>query len=389
MLATVGMLTALTGIALALHQRDLKRVLAYSSIENMGLITLALGVALWAQATSRPTVAALAMAGTLLHVWNHAAMKGLLFLAAGSVLHGAGTGNMERLGGLLKRMPLTGAALTFGAVAIAALPPLNGFTSKWLMYLALLNGGVAPGGVDRGLIALFAVCLLALVGGLAVVAFVRMTGVVLLGTSRSEPAATAHESSLWLLAPLGVLVGICLTLALLPHRVLTLLAPVLAQLDIPQEALASEALVPLGSLNGWLLGVLALVLSVVVWLSRRSVAGATWGCGYVLPTPRIQYTARSFSEMLAEHLLLRFLRPHIHRKVPAGLFPAPGEFTTQDPDPFTAEVYEPFFRCWARRFTHLRVLQQGHLHLYLMYILLTVVLAVAWMSARTWWRVTG
>src|SRR5439155_4986294 len=126
-LAGMGLLTGLVGIALALQQRDVKRVLAYSSIENMGLIALALGVGLWGMASGLPTVAGLGMTAGLLHVWNHALMKALMFFAAGSVLHGTGIKDMEKLGGLMKRMPWTASAMMVGAVAIAALPPLNGF----------------------------------------------------------------------------------------------------------------------------------------------------------------------------------------------------------------------------------------------------------------------
>src|SRR5439155_9506331 len=171
--------TGVVGISLALGQRDVKRTLAYSSIENVGLIGLALGVGLWGWARELPVVAVLGITAALLHIWNHALMKGLMFFAAGSVLHGTGTKDMEQLGGLMKRMPWTASAMTVGAVAIAALPPLNGFVSKWLIYLGLMKCGFATND-SRSLTALFAVGLLALIGGLAALAFVRLTGIVLL-----------------------------------------------------------------------------------------------------------------------------------------------------------------------------------------------------------------
>ena len=136
----IGLAGGLVGISLALSQRDLKRALAYSSIENVGLITLGLGIGFWGATSGHPAMAALGSAGGLLHVWNHALMKGLMFLAAGSVLHATGTKDIERLGGILKRMPRTGAAMILGAVAIAGLPPLNGFVSEWLIYMGLLRG---------------------------------------------------------------------------------------------------------------------------------------------------------------------------------------------------------------------------------------------------------
>jgi formate hydrogenlyase subunit 3/multisubunit Na+/H+ antiporter MnhD subunit len=392
-LAGLGLLTGLVGVALALYQRDVKRVLAYSSIENMGLIGLALGVGLWGWASNLPLVAALGVTAGLLHVWNHALMKGLMFFAAGSVFHGTGTKDMEKLGGLMKRMPWTASAMMVGAVAIAALPPLNGFVSEWLMYLGLLKSGVAISD-SRSLAPLFAVGLLALIGALAAATFVRLTGIVLLGSPRSEAARHAHESSPWMLGPMLVLVFLCLTVAVIPQAVAGLLRGVLSQLIGPDagrgllDLESSDApLHIVGNLNAvTLVAIGALTAFLLAWArNTRQAEGPTWGCGYVKPTERMQYTGRSFAELLAEHLLPRFLRPHTTRRAPRGLFPSRSEFGTETPDPVSAKVYEPFFRRSAERFSRLRVLQQGKVHVYLVYILLVVVLALAWVSLRTWW----
>ena len=390
-LAVIGLSTALVGISLALYQRDLKRALAYSSIENMGLITLALGAGFWGLASGHPAVAALGFAGALLHVWNHALMKGLMFLAAGSVMHGTGSRDLERLGGLMKRMPWTGTLMVIGAVALAALPPLNGFTSKWLMYLALAEGGVAESAA--GLPALLAVGLLALVGGLGSVCFVRLCGIALLGSPRSEAASHAHESSPWLLGPMGVLAALCVTAGLLPHLVahgLTgALATFLGGTTGERPAAAAVAAIPLSTLGlfdaaCW--GVVAVAAASLLVLARKggTETGATWGCGYARPTTRMQYTAGSFSELLAEHLLPRFLRPRTFRKSPTGLFPTSARFASDCPDPLTRTVYDPFFSRWAERFMRLRVLQQGMIQVYLVYILLAVVLALAWAPLWAW-----
>lgn len=392
-LAGIGLLTALVGIALALHQRDIKRVLAYSSIENMGLITLALGIGVWGQANHLRVLAALGMTAALLHIWNHALMKGLMFLAAGSVLRGTGTRDMEQLGGLMKRMPWTGSVMIGGAVAIAALPPMNGFVGKWLMYLGLMNYGLGTGGI-RGLAALLAVGLLAFIGGLAALAFVRLIGIVLLGSSRSESASHAHESSPWMLGPMLVLLSLCVTAAVIPQLVVGLLASILGQLlgvrgaDALLDFEASEApLSILGSLDAWTLGAIGFTAATLLVLMRRTARaeGPTWGCGYIRPTRRMQYTGSSFAEMLAEHLLPGFLRPRTSRSAPQGLFPVRGEFASECPDPVTEKVYEPLFARWAGWFARLRVLQQGKVHVYLVYVMLVVVLALAWVSVRTWW----
>jgi hydrogenase-4 component B len=392
-LAGLGLLTGLVGIALALYQRDVKRVLAYSSIENMGLIGLALGVGLWGWASGLAAVAVLGMTAGLLHIWNHALMKGLMFFAAGSVLHGTGSKDMEKLGGLLKRMPWTGSILMVGAVAIAALPPLNGFVSKWLMYLSLLKCGFTASD-SRSLMALFAVGLLAFIGGLGAITFVRLTGIVLLGSPRSEVARHAQESSPWMLGPMVVLLALCLVAAVVPETVADLLTEPLTQLLGPAagpvgwELEASDApLYVIGNLNAWTLiafGIVALLLA-ALWRRAARAEGSTWGCGYIQPTERIQYTGRSFAELFAEHLLPRFLRPHTTRHAPRGLFPSKSDFQATTPDPITVKVYEPFFRRWAERFARLRILQQGQINAYLLYIVLVVVLALAWLSVRTWW----
>lgn len=395
-LALLGLLTALVGIALALQQRDIKRVLAYSSIENMGLIGLGLGIGLSGLAQGEQAVAVLGMTAALLHAWNHTLMKGLLFLAAGSVVHAVGARDMERMGGLMQRMPWTGSAMLIGAVALAALPPLNGFASKWLLYVSLLRDGLTlTGGYE--LTALLAVGLLALVGGLAAITFVRLIGIVLLGAPRSEEARHAHESSAWLRGPMFVLAALCVAIAIAPLLVAGRLFGVVdavfgwqAGQALMAWELTETPLEIVGQLNAWVLAFVgAGAVGLVLWFRRhRPAEGATWGCGYVQPMATMQYTGRSFAEMMAEHLLPRFLRPYKWRRAPEGLFPQPGRFAADSPDPITKSVYEPFFRRWARRFARLRVLQQGQVHVYLVYIFIGVVLAMAWLSVRTWWRMS-
>jgi formate hydrogenlyase subunit 3/multisubunit Na+/H+ antiporter MnhD subunit len=394
-LAGLGLVTALVGIALALQQRDVKRVLAYSSIENMGLVALALGVGLWGAATGRPALALLGMSGGLLHVWNHALIKGAMFLAAGSVLHGTGTRDMEKLGGLMKSMPWTGGVMVVGAVAIAALPPMNGFVSKWLMYLSLMQVGMESA-ESSALPALLAVGMLALVGALAAIALVRLVGIALLGAPRTQAAEHAHESSPWMIGPMLMLVALCALAAVAPQMAAGWLAGPVGQLLGDSAAQASSAGEPidvplraLGAFNVCTWIALAAVAAALVWLTRREgpvARGPTWGCGYARPTSRMQYTGRSFAEMIAERVLPRPLRPRTSRRAPQGLFPAPGEFGSETPDPVSGNVYEPFFRRWADRCSRLRILQQGKVNVYLFYIMLMVVLALSWASMRSgWW----
>ena len=387
-LLALGTAGALWGISLALYQRDMKRVLAYSSVENMGIITLGIGLGFWRASVGDFLPAALGACGALLHVWNHAVMKGLMFFCAGSVLHGSGTKDMEKLGGLMKRMPHTGLAMVVGAVAIAGLPPLNGFVSEWLLYLGLMGGDLSRGG-SVSIAALLGTGVLACIGGLAALCFVRLIGIVLLGEGRSHAAQHAHESSIGMRGPIMGLVVASAAMAIFPGTLLRIFSPVASQLfgaavaERIDQVARSVGVMGAVSAAVWL----GLGLAVLLWAllrGPRTQAVETWGCGYVAPTARMQYTARSFSEFVSYRLLPRSMRARIEKKMPASPFPGASSFSSRSTDPLTRGVYEPFFARWADRFTRLRWIQQGALHIYLLYIFVVAVGALAWISWSQW-----
>ena len=391
-LVVCGLTGAVTGVALALFQRDIKRALAYSSIENIGLILLALGVGLWGLTSGHPLVAMLGLAGAMLHIWNHALMKGLMFLAAGSVLHGTGSKDMERLGGLMKRMPVTGAVMMAGALAIAGIPPLNGFVSEWLMYMAVLNGGLEFTGAGQ-VVLLLAVGALALIGGLALICFVRLIGIVLLGDGRSEEARHAHESPAWMTASMAILAGLCALSALFPCTLVAAFSrTVEAVFGIPAgpfvNALNSAAspLARLSLLNLILVLTAAVIGLILRFLWRRGpvAADATWGCGYAAPTPRMQYTGQSFSELMVRRLFPKSLRPKGRVIVPNGVLPSAGRMTTAYPDILSLTLYQPFFAWLAGYFTRFRWVQQGKIHYYMMYFVVILLAGFAWLVLRRW-----
>ena len=387
LLIGIGLAGAVVGIVLASYQRDLKRVLAYSSIENMGLITLGVGTAFWAAASGRPLVATLALGGALLHVWNHTLMKGLMFLAAGSVLHGTGTKDLERLGGVLRRMPHTGLLMIVGSLAIAGLPPLNGFVSEWLLYIALVRGGLSSSGAVSVFL-MISVGVVSLVGALAGLAFVRLVTTSLLGQPRAAEAERAHESPLLMLLPMAALALACGAMALLARPVFGALSPVVDEVLRQKERFAA-ADAPLDSLARFLLGVWGLSLlgaaaGAFVLRPGRAVSEATWGCGYARPTARMQYTARAFAELLAEQLVPTRLRARVSIAPPTAIFPGRAALAADCRDPVTRGFYEPFLEQWADRFARLRWMQQGMLHVYLVYILAALVLGLAWSSIVSW-----
>jgi NADH:ubiquinone oxidoreductase subunit 5 (subunit L)/multisubunit Na+/H+ antiporter MnhA subunit len=221
---------------------------------------------------------------------------------------------------------------------------------------------------------------------------VRLTGIVLLGAPRSKAAEHAHESSPWMIGPICVLVLLCLTAALLPHSVINLTSATLNQMLGPDASQAWRDLqatdvpvVMVGKINAWVLVGTSAIGGLLLALTRKVLPShaPTWGCGFVKPTQRMQYTGKSFAELGAEHLLPRLLRPHTKQTLPRGLFPSEEEFTSECPDPITQRVYLPLFDRWADRFARLRILQQGKMHIYLVYIMLTVVLALAWASLHS------
>jgi formate hydrogenlyase subunit 3/multisubunit Na+/H+ antiporter MnhD subunit len=380
-LLCLGVLSALFGIAMAAYQRDFKRVLAYSSVENMGIIALGFGLGFWGNTTGHPLVAALGMAGALLHVYNHSVMKGLMFMLSGSVLHACHTKDLERMGGLGKRMPVTFALLTVGAIAISGLPPLNAFVSEWLLYSGLMQGALM--GRGAGAVAcVLAVALLSIIGAVAALCFVRLVAASMLGEPRSNAAEKAHESSLGMLLPMLPLGLLLFAQSLFANRLLGWLKPVLDQLlwttaEVPVKSLGLASLTRLNLILLLVLGI-AILLGTRLWgKSRISAVGLTWDCGYAAPTARIQYTARGISELFTETLLPNRFAPRLVKELPQGAFPTASAFRSDENDPLTRDVYEPFFSRWADRFARLRWMQQGHLHIYLLYILTTLVVALA------------
>jgi hydrogenase-4 component B len=385
----LGLVGASLGIALALYQRDMKRALAYSSVENIGLVTLGLGLGYWGSASGRPHIAALGAAGGLLHLWNHTLMKGTMFLGAGSVLHATGTKDLERQGGLLRRMPKTSAAMIAGAVAICGLPPMNGFVSEWLLYLGLMRGGLASsgGGGAPSVAVLLATGLLSFIGAMAALCFLRLIGISLLGEPRSAEARGAHESSAWLTAPMGVLLVASAAIAIFPAPVVATVARAGASIRGPlAPALPDAPLATLGKVDMvvWAAVFVAWAMLALLRRGKPAASDATWGCGYAAPSPRMQYTARGFAELFSTKLLPESLRPRFARAAPMTIFPEPGLLASTCDDPLTRAVYEPLFARVGDRFARLRWLQQGLLHIYVLYILVALILALAWGSFRAW-----
>ena len=379
----LGVVSGVLGVAYAIGQHDLKRLLAYHSIENIGIIVMGLGVALLGRSLGRGDWVLLGLAGSLLHVWNHALFKGLLFLSAGSVIHAVHTREIDHLGGLANSMPQTALCFLIGAVAICGLPPLNGFISEFLIYLGLfgmLDRSQGPSFAG----AAFAVPALALVGALALACFVKVYGAVFLGVARSPHAHHANESGPCMIAPMAVLAGCCLFIGLAPQSIAFIFeeavrawAPALPAKTVPLKELA-----PLNWLSGMGLGLLALLALGGLLLRQRLRAGGfesgpTWGCGYARPTPRMQYTSSSFAQMLVD-LFAWALRPREHQPAALPVFPTATKFHSEVPDAVLDEAVAPAFRRGASVLAWFRVLQQGSIQAYILYIVIALIVLFMW-----------
>jgi hydrogenase-4 component B len=379
LLVVLGALSGLLGVAFALAQHDLKRLLAYHSIENIGIILLGLGLGTLGKASGHPVLALLGFAGALLHVLNHSLFKGLLFLGAGSVVHATGSRDLERLGGLGHTMPFTAAAFLAGSWAICGLPPLNGFVSEWLIYLAAFQGlaFLHPGW------SVLALAALAMIGALAAACFAKVYGVVFQGRARSPEAARAAEVSLAMRAPMGVLACACIGLGAAPLLVAPALARAAAALAGTSEPLALGGIAHLWVLSALALPLAALAVLLWAWSRRRgahTTGQPTWDCGYAADCPRAQYTASSFADSLVGSLRY-VLWPRERRPKLRALFPGPRGYRSHVPDPVLERAAEPGFDLAARGLGVLRFLQGGHLALYLLYILVTLVVLFLWMVA--------
>ena len=307
-LLLVGAVAAVGGVLYALVDRDLKRLLAYSSIENVGIIVIGIGAALTFRSVAADALALLALTAALYHVVNHAAFKSLLFMAAGSVSHATGTRDLEALGGLARRMPWTAAAFFVGSAAIAALPPLNGFVSEWLTFQALLQNVQLPR-PGLNLVFTLAIAALALTGGLAVACFVKAYGIGFLALPRSAAAESAREAPLSMRAGMMLAAAACVALGLGATAVVQpLLAvagglvpspttPITVGAGLTLHVSGSFASVSTAAVAVALVGALAAPLLILRLAGARPRPRRyeTWACGRLLLTPRMEYTATAFA----------------------------------------------------------------------------------------------
>ncbi len=384
---SVGAVSALLGILYGLMENNLKLFLAYSSIENVGIILLGVGASMLFKSNGLSALSSLALIAALFHALNHALFKGALFLGAGAIIRGTGAGNMEEMGGLLKRMPVTGPLFLAGALSICALPPFNGFVSEWLTYQALLLGYQAPS-VAAKIVSPLGAAALALTGAIAAAGFVKAFGASFLGMPRTTQAREAREASPLMLIGMALLAVPCLVFGLFPGAALSFLLPAAHALTgVIPAALEQHGMLSISQMSATLspaamlasmivMLIAALVFIRIIGKTGNTVMADSWDCGIPGLTPRMQYTATAFTKPL-RIIYKRIYLPSRDIKVRYSLKPLfvksiryGGDITPF----FERYAYEPVTRLIRLATGNVKILQNGSLQLYLGYILLTLIL---------------
>jgi formate hydrogenlyase subunit 3/multisubunit Na+/H+ antiporter MnhD subunit len=349
-----GAVSAVMGVLYALMQHDLKRLLAYHTVENIGIVFIGLGLAMAFKAQGLAAAAALAMTAALFHVLNHSLFKSLLFFGSGAVQTATGERDMERLGGLIGAMPRTAFLFLIGCAAISALPPLNGFVSEWLTFQAVL---LSPGLHTWGLKFLIpaAGAALALAAALAAACFVKVYGVSFLGRARSNEAARARETDRFSLAAMAALAALCLMAGVLPGFVMDALKPIVKATvgaGLPDQADAGWlSIIPIGAARSSYDGALVLLFIVASaslaaaaihrFASHRVRRAPAWDCGFPEPSPAAQYTASSFAQPIRRVFGVLAFGAHEHVQTPEPGALEPARYEAVVPDPIWSGLYAP------------------------------------------------
>ena len=392
-LIAAGASSGVLGVLFALAQHDLKRLLAYHSVENIGIILIGIGLGVLGLAQGMTTLAVIGFAAGLLHVLNHSIFKGLLFLGAGAVSHAAHSLELEELGGLLKPMPWTGTTFLVGAAAIVGLPPLNGFVSEFLLFYAGFLG-LVQSTVNIAVAGLLTLVAMGLISGLAAACFAKAFGIVFLGSARSHEAAGGHEAGkvhevAWpMCAAMAILAVLCVVIGLAAPVVVSSLASVVAGASGLAEPEVRASLAPVAGSLGMVVAVFAVLIVVagLAWalrswrLARAGTRRApVWGCGYPGATPRMQYTASSFAQPLTTQFRL-FVRNRETLVPPSGYFPAHASYASDSGDPFLRLLFVPSFRWFSQAVSRMNVVQHGHTHVYVLYVAATLIALLIWGS---------
>ncbi|MDA3895564.1 MAG: proton-conducting transporter membrane subunit [Desulfobacteraceae bacterium] len=371
-----GIISGILGVVYALGQHDLKRLLAYHSVENIGIILIGLGFGMIGVAAGRPVMAVLGFTGGLLHVLNHSIFKSLLFMGAGIVIQKTGTAAIDALGGLIKNMKVTGITFLIGSLAISGLPPFNGFVSEFFIYM----GGFRGVALDRTAFALslLGIVSLAVIGGLALACFSKVVGVVFQGEPRSAAAENVDEKGPAMLFSMIVLAGACILIGIYPKVFILMAVKAVASLELGYGRIPLNHFIEMtGNITRaasifFSVFFLVLALRTLLYRGKTITRSGTWGCGFTQPTVKMQYTGSSYAASILE-----FFKPvapldESHPPI-QGRFPAKTHYHSHVNDIAERHMGTIIVRPVLWVFDQLRWIQHGDIHLYIGYILLAIV----------------
>ena len=371
-----GIVSGILGVVYALGQHDLKRLLAYHSVENIGIILMGLGIGMIGVASQNPVMAVMGFAGGLLHVLNHSIFKSLLFMGAGMVLQKTGTRSIDALGGLLKKMKITGTTFLIGSLAISGLPPFNGFVSEFFVYIGAFKG-ISLTGMPF-VLSLLGIVSLAVIGGLALACFTKVLGVVFQGEPRSVAAENVNENGMTMRLPMLILAGACVLIGIFPKVFVLMAVKGISALNLGYGRIPLDGFITLTGhitrASALFVAVMLVILALRTLLYRQKTitSAGTWGCGFTQPSAKMQYTGSSYAASILE-----FFGPvaplEEHHPPIKGRFPKPTHYVSHVHD--IAEKYLKNVTVYPvmALFDRLRWMQHGDIHLYISYILVAII----------------
>ena len=379
----ISAVSALLGVIYAIAQHDIKRLLAYHSVENIGIIGIGIGTGMLGLSYGNTLMAFLGFGGGLLHILNHSIFKELLFFGAGSVYMKTHTRNIEELGGLIKKMPYTAVFFIIGSIAICGLPPFNGFISEFLIYAGMFSG-LKTGGAAVFTVLALTIASLAFIGAMALLCFTKVSGTVFLGLPRSPRTENAGEVEITILIPMALLSLFCLIIGIFPQYIFNLVEkPAFALAQMEQPLFFSHEIIPLlGRISAGCM-IFLLIFIIITVLRQLLLAGKsvksykTWDCGYQAGNSRMQYTSSSFAQpFLALVKPLANIKKSI--KKPAGLFPVSSDFESGSHDWVSQNIVRPTVKGISKFLDLFSWIQSGNTQQYILYGLIFLILTILW-----------
>ncbi len=379
---TVGMTTGILGVVYALAKQDIKQLLAYSSVENIGIILIGMGIGMVGVSEQNQAMAFFGFSGALLHVFNHSIFKSLLFMGAGSVLHKAKTKNIEELGGLMKRMPVTGRTFLVGSVAISGLPPFSGFIGEFLIYYGAFQGLTSQ--KLPYIMTILAIVSLAVIGGLAIACFTKVVGLAFLGEPRTKQAGNAKESGFTMGLAMSLMALVCLVIGVLPEPFVRLAFMGINDLPIASGFDTASFIIIIQHISKTAVLFIGVVLLVsifrkLLYINKEIGSGDTWGCGFTQPTVRMQYTGTSYATEM-----VNFFRPFVPVKnIYSGIkkiFPGTTTWESTVTDIAEDNYHRYLIKPMMTLLKKLRWIQHGNIQMYIGYIILAIIVLLLFLQ---------